>query len=117
MLQQHVRPNTDLAAAVAGAEARHVAANPEKRAPHIHPTGSMPGGNTRTVLHYSPFPLTIVSGEGCRLRDLDGHGYTDFLGEYTAGLYGHSNPVIQAAIRKVIDDGMALGGPNPYEAE
>jgi glutamate-1-semialdehyde 2,1-aminomutase len=25
--------------------------------------------------------------------------------------------VIQAAIKKVVDDGMALGGPNPYEAE
>ena len=68
----------------------------------------MPGGNTRTVLHYSPFPLTITAGEGCRLRDLDGHGYTDFLGEYTAGLYGHSNPVIQAAIKKVVDDGMTV---------
>ena len=77
----------------------------------------MPGGNTRTVLHFSPFPLTIVGGEGCRLRDLDGHTYADFLGEYTAGLYGHSHPVIQAAIKKVVDDGMALGGPNPYEAE
>ena len=64
-----------------------------------------------------PFPLTIVGGEGCRLRDLDGHTYADFLGEYTAGLYGHSHPVIQAAIKKVVDDGMALGGPNPYEAE
>ena len=27
----------------------------------------MPGGNTRTVIHVPPFPLTIVRGEGARL--------------------------------------------------
>jgi len=117
MLQHRVRPNTDLAAAAAEAEARYVAANPKSVARHRRATEFMPGGNTRTVLHYSPFPLTIESGEGCRLRDLDGHVYTDFLGENSAGLYGHSNPIIQAAIKKVVDEGMALGGPNPYEAE
>jgi glutamate-1-semialdehyde 2,1-aminomutase len=117
MLQQRLRPTTDLAAAVAEAEARYVAANPRSAERHRRAAESMPGGNTRTVLHYSPFPLAIVVGEGCRVRDLDGHTYADFLGEYTAGLYGHSNPVIQAAIRKVVDEGMALGGPNPYEAE
>ena len=117
MLQHRVRTNIDLAAAVAEAEARYVAANPRSAERHRRATDSMPGGNTRTVLHYSPFPLTLAGGEGCRVRDLDGHGYTDFLGEYTAGLYGHSQPVIQAAIKKVVDDGMALGGPNPYEGE
>jgi glutamate-1-semialdehyde 2,1-aminomutase len=117
MLQHRIRPNTDLASAAAEAEARYVAANPKSADRHRRATESMPGGNTRTVLHYSPFPLTLVGAEGCRVRDLDGHGYADFLGEYTAGLYGHSHPVIQAAIKKVVDDGMALGGPNPYEAE
>jgi len=117
MLQHRIRPNTDLASAAAEAEARYVAANPKSADRHRRAAESMPGGNTRTVLHYSPFPLTLAGGEGCRVRDLDGHGYADFLGEYTAGLYGHSNPVIQAAIRKVVDDGMALGGPNPYDAE
>lgn len=43
--------------------------------------------------------------------------YTDFLGEYTAGLYGHSNPIIQAAVREALADGIVLGGPNAYEAE
>jgi glutamate-1-semialdehyde 2,1-aminomutase len=117
MLQHRIRPNTDLASAAAEAEGRYVAANPKSADRHRGATASMPGGNTRTVLHYSPFPLTLVAGEGCRVRDLDGHGYADFLGEYTAGLYGHSHPAIQAAIRKVVDGGMALGGPNPYEAE
>ena len=40
----------------------------------------------------------------------------DLLGEYTAGLYGHGEPVIQAAQKKAIDEGTVLGGPNQYEA-
>jgi glutamate-1-semialdehyde 2,1-aminomutase len=77
----------------------------------------MPGGNTRTVVHIDPFPLTIVRGEGARLIDADGHEYVDFLGEYTAGLYGHSHPAIVGAIRDALADGIALGAPNRYEGE
>src|SRR5215475_7808400 len=117
MLQHRLRPNTDLTAAVAEAEARYVAANPQSATRYARATEAMPGGNTRTVLHYSPFPLTFAGGEGCHLRDIDGHGYADFLGEYSAGLYGHSNPVLQAAIKQAVDDGTVLGGPNRYEAE
>jgi glutamate-1-semialdehyde 2,1-aminomutase len=62
-----------------------------------------------------PFPLTIVRAEGARIWDADGHVYVDFLGEYTAGLYGHSHPVIVEAITKALADGIVLGGPNRYE--
>jgi glutamate-1-semialdehyde 2,1-aminomutase len=75
----------------------------------------MPGGNTRTTIHQPPFPLTIVRGEGARIEDVDGHRYLDFLGEYTAGLYGHSHPVIIEAIREALEDGIVLGAPNRYE--
>ncbi len=75
----------------------------------------MPGGNTRTVLHYSPFPLTLAGGRGNRLVDIDGFEYLDLLGEYSAGLYGHTHPILQAAMKRAIEDGLALGGPNLYE--
>lgn len=108
--------NADLDSALAEAEARYVAANPKSRAQHERALAAMPGGNTRTVLFYSPYPLTIARGEGCRVWDLDGHEYVDFLGEYTAGLYGHSHPVIMAAIRRALDGGVVLGGHNEAEA-
>jgi glutamate-1-semialdehyde 2,1-aminomutase len=117
MLQPNLKLNTDLTSAVADAEARFTAANPKSRARAESAKASMPGGNTRTVLHYAPFPVAFKGGEGCRLTDIDGHTYTDFLGEYTAGLYGHSNPKIMAALRNVLDGGVTLGGPNVYEAE
>jgi glutamate-1-semialdehyde 2,1-aminomutase len=105
----------DLAELVAVAERRYVERNPESRRLHEERAEVMPGGNTRSVIHVPPFPLTIVRGEGARLYDADGHIYLDFLGEYTAGLYGHSHPVILRAIRDALDDGVVLGAPNRYE--
>jgi glutamate-1-semialdehyde 2,1-aminomutase len=105
-----------LEAAAAEVEARYIAANPSSRARFEAATRHMPGGNTRTVLHYDPFPVTLVKGEGARLTDLDGHTYIDFLGEFTAGLYGHSEPAIREALREALDAGLVLGGPNRYEA-
>jgi glutamate-1-semialdehyde 2,1-aminomutase len=66
---------------------------------------------------YEPFPVALTGGDGVRVRDLDGHDYVDFVSEYSAGLYGHSNPVIQARIAEVVEGGIALGGPNVHEAE
>src|SRR5690349_6226196 len=109
--------NTSLSSALEEAETRYSAANPKSVARHSAARSAMPGGNTRTVLHYSPFPLAWAKGEGAHLTDLDGHLYTDFLGEHSAGLYGHSNPVILEAIRNALDGGIVLGGPNQYEAE
>src|SRR3954466_4009770 len=105
----------DLAARLPEAERRYIERNPGSRRLHEGRAGALPGGNTRTVIHQSPFPLTIVRGEGARLTDADGHVYLDFLGEYTAGLYGHSHPVIVEAIREALADGIVLGAPNRYE--
>ena len=77
----------------------------------------MPGGNTRTVLYYPPYPLTLAKGEGCYLWDVDGHKYADFVGEMTAGLYGHSDPASSARSRRALDDGITLGGQNTIEAK
>ncbi|MCC7272011.1 MAG: aspartate aminotransferase family protein [Alphaproteobacteria bacterium] len=108
--------NTDLDSALAEARAEFAARNPRSAARQKEAAEVMPGGNTRTVIYYPPFPLAVVKGEGQRLWDADGHEYRDFLGEYTAGLYGHSHPAIMKAIRGALDLGIALGGPNLVEA-
>jgi len=48
---------------------RYIADNPASAARHAEARKVMPGGNTRTVLHYEPFPLTFVRGEGARGRE------------------------------------------------
>src|SRR5450432_727136 len=107
---------SELASALAEVESHYSASHPISARRHASAAHHLPGGNTRTVLHYSPFPLTWAGGKGNRLTDVDGLNYLDLLGEYSAGLYGHSNPIIRAALRQAIDDGLVLGGPNVYEA-
>jgi glutamate-1-semialdehyde 2,1-aminomutase len=109
--------NTDaLASALAAAEERYTRANPTSLQRHREASAVMPGGNTRTVLYYSPFPVTFARAEGATLHDLDGHAYTDLLGEYTAGIYGHSHPVIMTAAADALAGGIVLGGANRWEA-
>ena len=109
--------NITLDDAIADTESAYKAANPKSQEFYAAATGSMPGGNTRTVLHYSPFPLTFVAAEGAHVTDADGHRLLDLMGEYTAGLYGHSDPTISNAVKDALDNGIVFGGPNPLEVE
>jgi glutamate-1-semialdehyde 2,1-aminomutase len=108
--------NTDIDTVLNEAKEAYVTGAPRSLARYVEATTVMPGGNTRTVLHYAPFPLAMVRGEGCRLRDADGREYIDFLGDYTAGLYGHSHPVIRAALDRALDGGVSFGASNMTEA-
>lgn len=106
-----------LAAAMSQASADFAKRNPASRAQHERALAVMPGGNTRSVLYYDPFPLTMRRGEDCRLWDADGHEYTDFIAEFTAGLYGHSHPVIRAAVQAALEGGINLTGHNLLESQ
>jgi glutamate-1-semialdehyde 2,1-aminomutase len=101
--------------AVTEARQRYAVKNPRSRERYETAAGALPGGNTRTVLYHPPFPLGIVSGAGCRIRDADGHEYVNLVGEYTAGLYGHSHPVILAAVRRALEGGITLSGHTMVE--
>jgi glutamate-1-semialdehyde 2,1-aminomutase len=50
----------------------------------------------------------MARGEDCRLWDVDGHAYLDLCGEYTAGLFGHSEPRIREAITAALANGLNL---------
>ncbi len=115
-MSQTTLQNTDLDTTLRDAKEAYVARNPKSLARHIEALGVMPGGNTRTVLHYAPFPLAMARAEGCRLWDMDGAEYVDFLGEYTAGIYGHSHPVIRAAVDAALNGGINFGASNMTEA-
>ena len=106
-----------LSSAIAECQERYRAATPRSAAQHEKACEALPGGNTRSALHYEPYPVTVARGEGSRLWDLDGNVYTDFLGEFSAALYGHSHPKIRAAVRAALDGGIAFAGPNEHEAQ
>ncbi|MDH4117107.1 MAG: aminotransferase class III-fold pyridoxal phosphate-dependent enzyme [Acidimicrobiia bacterium] len=100
----------DLDLRLGDARRRYVETHPVSRDWWDRARVVMPGGNTRSVLHYDPFPIRVTQAEGRFLHDAEGHTYVDLLGNYTAGLFGHSPLGILSAVHKAIDDGVALGG-------
>ena len=116
MRRDHPDNHNLLLESLGSASDRFIANNPKSLAQWEKASKVLPGGNTRTVLHYDPFPITIQSGNGTYLESIDGGIYTDFLGEYSAGLYGHSNPKITKALKKAVDAGLSFGAPNQWES-
>ena len=89
--------------------------NPSSRAEHDRARAVLPGGSTRSILHHEPFPLTFVSDEGGTLTDADGHTYVDLVGDYTAGLLGHSERRVHAAVAEALASNTSVGGVHPAE--
>jgi glutamate-1-semialdehyde 2,1-aminomutase len=110
-------PSAALDAALAAAIDRYCARHPASAAQLDQAAEVLPGGNTRSVLFQAPFPLTMVRGEGCWLWDADGHRLLDGLGEFTAGLYGHSAAPIRAAIVAALEGGLSLSSHTLREVE
>jgi glutamate-1-semialdehyde 2,1-aminomutase len=90
--------------------------NPGSRRHYDEARQFMPGGHTRTVLTHAPFPLNFVAGEGATLTDVDGHQYIDLLGDYTAGLLGHSEHRVIDAVTAALNTNVSVGGVHPAEA-
>ena len=63
----------------------------------------LPGGVNSPVRAFRAVggtPPFIVKGEGCRIWDLDGNGYIDFVGSWGPLILGHSyQPVLDAVER------------------
>lgn len=108
-------PNDALDAALASAERRYIARRPRTRQLHERARDVLPGGNTRTVLYHQPFPIRVVHASDAVLDDADGHRYVDLLGNFSAGLYGHSHPAIVDAVTDVLSQGIGPGAHSVHE--
>lgn len=75
----------------------------------------LPGGNSRTTVFELPHPPYAARGEGCRLYDVDGREYLDFVNNYTSLIHGHAQPDVIAAVRDQLERGSAF--PFPTESE
>lgn len=106
---------TDLDRAVDAARARYADAHPVSATWSERAGQVMPGGNTRSVLHFEPFPLRVERAAGRHLWDVDGHRYVDLLGNYTAGLLGHSPAPVLAAVQEALASGWSLGAVHEDE--
>jgi glutamate-1-semialdehyde 2,1-aminomutase len=107
----------DLAPLLAEKRQAFAARNPESKRLHDEASRFLPGGHTRTILAHEPFALTFVRGEGAVLVDADGHEYVDLLGDYTAGLFGHSERRVVDAVDAALRELASVGGVHLREAE
>jgi glutamate-1-semialdehyde 2,1-aminomutase len=78
---------------------------------------SIPGGNTRSLAYFPPYPLVISSGSGCRIRDADGNEFIDLLNNYTASVHGHALPAINEAMCNQAALGTVFPAPSELQAE
>jgi glutamate-1-semialdehyde 2,1-aminomutase len=77
----------------------------------------LPGGDTRASAHYPPYPVVMLRGEGCRLVDLDGLEYLDFMNNFTSLIHGHAHPPIVKAVTEQVARGTAHAAPVEEQLE
>ena len=75
----------------------------------------LPGGETRAVTSYPPYPVIIAEGHGARLTDVDGHVYLDLVNNYTAMVHGSAFAPVTEAVAELLPQGFAFASPHPYQ--
>lgn len=96
---------------------RYVARTPASAALHARARRSLPGGDTRTVISFPPYPLYVAEAQGCWLTDVDGNRYVDLLGNYTSMIHGHAHPAIVEAVTSQVRKGTGHAGGTEHAVE
>jgi glutamate-1-semialdehyde 2,1-aminomutase len=62
-------------------------------------------------------PFFVARAEGCRITDVDGRTYIDFLGSWGPLILGHAAPALVEAVGEALRRGTSYGAPTPGEVE
>ena len=63
------------------------------------------------------YPQFFARGEGCRVWDVDGNEYVDFMCSWGPIVLGHHHPEVEAAARRQSEEGDLLNGPGEIMVE
>ncbi len=96
-------------------EESYLARTARSRALHKRAAECFPGGVTRSIAHFAPYPTSMVSGSGCRVTDEDGNVYLDLVNNYGSLIHGHGHPRIVEAIRDQVTRGIDYGAPSAIQ--
>jgi glutamate-1-semialdehyde-2,1-aminomutase len=80
----------------------------------------IPGGVNSPVRAFKSVginPVIIESAKGCRIKDIDGNEYIDFVSSWGPLILGHANETILEAITKTAQKGTSFGAPTLLETE
>lgn len=78
----------------------------------------IPGGvnsPVRAFKNLSITPPVISKGKGCRIFDIDGNEYIDFVLSWGAMILGHCDPDVVNRMKEVVEDQIAFGAPTEIE--
>ena len=62
-------------------------------------------------------PLFIDHAKGCRIFDVDGNSYIDYVGSWGPMILGHANPIVLEAVSQAMEKGTSFGAPTNLEIE
>ncbi|MBI2116542.1 MAG: aspartate aminotransferase family protein [candidate division NC10 bacterium] len=83
-------------------------ANPKSREAYQHSTRVLPGGVTRQLCYFPPFPCYADFGEGCWFVDIDGNRRLDLFNNATSLILGHRPQAVMKAVREQLARGTAF---------
>lgn len=63
------------------------------------------------------YPQYFARAEGCRLWDVDGREFVDFMCSWGPVVLGHHNPAVEAAVQRQAALGDCMNGPGPVLVE
>ena len=70
-------------------KAAYAGKRPASFALHQRALAPLPGGNSRSQLHFDPFPFYFGNATAEWLTDVDGFSYVDLVNNYTSLIHGH----------------------------
>jgi glutamate-1-semialdehyde 2,1-aminomutase len=91
------------------------AANPKSREAFRQSLRVLPGGVTRTLCFFPPFPCYADYGEGCHFVDIDGNRRLDLFNNATSLILGHRPPAVMKAVREQLARGTAFQTNTGFE--
>ena len=80
----------------------------------------MPGGVNSPVRAYKSVgrdPIIVHKGRGCRVTDIDGNKYIDYVASFGPLIAGHAPESVIAAVNKAASRGTSFGMPTELESQ
>ncbi|MBF8271062.1 MAG: aminotransferase class III [Magnetococcales bacterium] len=88
-----------------------------QRALQTIPLGSQTFSKSKVQFPYGAAPFFIEKGQGCRVWDVDGNEYIDFINSLAAISLGYNDPDINRAVAAQLEQGIIFSLPHKLEME
>lgn len=85
------------------------------RAEAVIPLGTQTFSKSRTQYPFGVSPYFIKRGDGCRVWDVDGNEYVDFVNALCSINLGYNDPDVTGAVRSQLEDGTIFTLPHELE--